>query len=109
MGGGIAMNFASAGVPVTLLEMKQEALDKGIATIRRNYEASMKRGRLDASAVERNMALLHPTLSYADVAGVDLVIEAVFEDMEVKLGVFRSSTGWRSPARSSRATPRRST
>jgi 3-hydroxyacyl-CoA dehydrogenase len=89
MGGGIAMNFASAGVPVMLLEMKQEALDKGLATIRRNYEASMKRGRLDASAVERNMALLRPTLSYGDVAGADLVIEAVFEDMEVKLGVFR--------------------
>jgi 3-hydroxyacyl-CoA dehydrogenase len=89
MGGGIAMSFAGAGVPVTLLEMKQEALDKGLATIRRNYEASMKRGRLDAGAVERNMALLRPTLSFGDVAGVDLVIEAVFEDMEIKLGVFR--------------------
>ena len=89
MGGGIAMSFASAGIPVTLLEMKQEALDKGLATIRSNYEASVKRGRLDAGAVERNVGLISPTLSYGDLAGADLVIEAVFEDMEVKLGVFR--------------------
>src|SRR5262249_42032251 len=89
MGGGIAMSFASAGLPVTLLEMKQEALDKGLATMRRNYEASVKRGRLDAAALERNMALVSPTLSYADLSAVDLVIEAVFEDMEVKLAVVR--------------------
>jgi 3-hydroxyacyl-CoA dehydrogenase len=88
MGGGIAMTFANAGIPVTLLEMKQEALDKGLATIRANYEASVKRGKLDARTLERNLALLRPTLSYADIAGADLVIEAVFEDMEVKLGVF---------------------
>jgi 3-hydroxyacyl-CoA dehydrogenase len=89
MGGGIAMSFASAGMPVTLVEMKQEALDKGLATIRRNYEASVKRGKLDAGKAERNLALLKPTLSYDDIADADLVIEAVFEDMEVKLGVFR--------------------
>ena len=89
MGGGIAMSFASAGIPVTVVETKQEALDKGLATIRRNYEASVKRGKLDAKAAERNLALLEPTLSYADIANADLVIEAVFEDMEVKLGVFR--------------------
>ena len=88
MGGGIAMSFANAGVPVTILEMKQDALDKGLATVRRNYEASMKRGKLDAKAMERNMALLHPTLSYADIDSVDLVIEAVFEDMNVKQAVF---------------------
>jgi 3-hydroxyacyl-CoA dehydrogenase len=89
MGGGIAMSFASAGIPVTLVEMKQEALDKGLATIRRNYEASVKRGKLDAEAAQRNLARLRPTLSYGDIADADLVIEAVFEDMEVKLNVFR--------------------
>jgi 3-hydroxyacyl-CoA dehydrogenase len=89
MGGGIAMNFLNAGIPVTLLEMKQEALDKGVATIRRNYEASVKRGKLDPDRVEKNMALLRPSLSYDDIKSADLVIEAVFEEMGVKEGVFR--------------------
>jgi 3-hydroxyacyl-CoA dehydrogenase len=89
MGGGIAMSFVQAGIPVTLVEMKQAALDNGLATIRRNYEASVKRGKLDTKTVERNLALLSPTLSYDDIAAADMVIEAVFEDMEVKLGVFR--------------------
>jgi 3-hydroxyacyl-CoA dehydrogenase len=89
MGGGIAMNFASAGIPVTIVETKQDALDKGLATVRRNYEASVKRGKLDAKAAERNLALITPTLGMGDVASADLVIEAVFEDMEVKTGVFR--------------------
>jgi 3-hydroxyacyl-CoA dehydrogenase len=89
MGGGIAMNFLNAGIPVTLLEMKQEALDKGLATIRRNYEASVKRGKVAPDKVEKNMALLEATLSYADIASADLVIEAVFEEMGVKEGVFR--------------------
>jgi 3-hydroxyacyl-CoA dehydrogenase len=88
MGGGITMNFLSAGIPVVLLEMKQEALDKGIATIRKNYEGSVKRGKLTVDALERNMALLKPTLSYDDLAGADLVIEAVFEDFDVKAKVF---------------------
>jgi len=90
MGGGIAMSFANAGLAVTLVETRQDALDKGLATIKRNYEASVKRGRLDAKAVERNLGLLTPTLSLSDVASADLVIEAVFEDMDVKLGVFRA-------------------
>jgi 3-hydroxyacyl-CoA dehydrogenase len=89
MGGGIAMNFLNAGIPVTLLEMRQDALDNGVATIRRNYAASVKRGRLAADRVEKNMALLTPTLSYEDVGAADLVIEAVFEEMGVKEGVFR--------------------
>jgi 3-hydroxyacyl-CoA dehydrogenase len=89
MGGGIAMNFLNAGIPVTLLEMKQEALDRGVATIRRNYEASVKRGKLAPDKVEKNMALLKPTLSYDDIKSADLVIEAVFEEMGVKEGVFR--------------------
>jgi len=89
MGGGIAMNFVSAGLPVTILETKQGALDKGLATIRRNYESSVKRGKLDANAAQRNMALLSPTLDFEQLADSDLVIEAVFEDMEVKQDVFR--------------------
>jgi 3-hydroxyacyl-CoA dehydrogenase len=89
MGGGIAMNFLTAGIPVALLEMSREALDKGVATIRRNYEGSLKRGKLTAEALERSMALLAPTLSYEDVANADLAIEAVFEDIEVKEKVFR--------------------
>jgi 3-hydroxyacyl-CoA dehydrogenase len=89
MGGGIAMNFLNAGMPVTLLETKQEALDRGVATIRRNYEASVKRGKLAADKVEKNMALLAPTLSYDDIQSADLVIEAVFEEMGVKESVFR--------------------
>ena len=89
MGGGIAMNFLNAGLPVALLETKQEALDRGVATIRRNYENSAKKGKLTADEVEACMALLAPTLSYDALRDADLVIEAVFEDMGVKETVFR--------------------
>jgi 3-hydroxyacyl-CoA dehydrogenase len=89
MGGGIAMCFANAGVPVQVLEVKQEALDKGIATIRKNYEGSAKKGKLTAVQVEERMELLKPTLSFAELAQADIVIEAVFEDLAVKEGVFR--------------------
>jgi len=89
MGGGIAMNFLSAGLPVTLVEANAEALAKGAAAIRRNYESSMKKGRLTADALEANMSRLTPTLAFADIAAADLVIEAVFEDMNVKERVFR--------------------
>jgi 3-hydroxyacyl-CoA dehydrogenase len=89
MGGGIAMNFLNAGIPVTILETKQEALDRGLATIRRNYESSVKRGKLAPQKLEERMALLKPTLSYDDVKRADLVIEAVFEEMGVKEAVFR--------------------
>jgi 3-hydroxyacyl-CoA dehydrogenase len=89
MGGGITMNFLSAGIPVTLLEMKQEALDGGLATIRRNYESSARKGRLTAQQLEERMALLEPTLSYDDLKDADMVIEAVFEDIAVKEAVFR--------------------
>ena len=88
MGGGIAMNFLSAGIPVTILETKQEALDNGVATIRKNYEGSVKRGKLAPEKLQQNMALLRQTLSYDDVQAADLVIEAVFEDMAVKRAVF---------------------
>lgn len=89
MGGGIAMNFANAGIPVLVLEVKQEALDKGVATIRKNYEASAKKGKLTAAQVEERMKLVKPTLSYSEVAPADIVVEAVFEDLAVKEAVFR--------------------
>ena len=90
MGGGITMNFLNAGVPVALLEMKQEALDRGLATIRKNYENSAKKGKLTAQQVEDRMALVTPTLSYDALRDADLVIEAVFESMDVKEQVFRT-------------------
>jgi 3-hydroxyacyl-CoA dehydrogenase len=90
MGGGITMNFLNAGIPVVLLEMKPEALDKGVATIRKNYENSAKKGKLKAEQVEQRMALITPTVEdYAPFADCDLVIEAVFENMDVKEQVFR--------------------
>jgi len=89
MGGGIAMNFLSAGLPVTLVEANAEALAKGVAAIRRNYESSLKKGRLTADALAANMGRLAPTLAFGDIATSDLVIEAVFEDMDVKGRVFR--------------------
>ncbi len=88
MGGGIAMNFLSAGVPVVILEMKQEALDRGVATIRKNYEAQVKKGKLKPEKYEATMALMSTTLSYDAIGDADMVIEAVFEDMEVKKAVF---------------------
>jgi 3-hydroxyacyl-CoA dehydrogenase len=88
MGGGITMNFLNAGVPVVLLETAQAALDKGVATIRRNYENSLKKGKLTSAQLDERMALLTPTLAYDGLRDVDLVIEAVFEDMAVKQTVF---------------------
>lgn len=88
MGGGIAMNFLSAGIPVTILEMKQEALDRGTGVMRRNYENTAKRGRMTQEQVEAAMGILTPTLDYADLADCDLVIEAVYENMDVKKQVF---------------------
>jgi 3-hydroxyacyl-CoA dehydrogenase len=89
MGGGIAMNFLNAGIPVKMLEMKQEALDKGIATIRKNYEAQLKKGKLKQDKYDQRMALLSTTLSYDDLKDADMVIEAVFEEMGVKEKVFK--------------------
>ena len=90
MGGGIAMNFLNAGIPVVMLEMKQEALDRGVATIRKNYESQVKRGKLKQDKYEARMALLSTTLNYADLKNADMVIEAVFEDMGVKETVFKT-------------------
>ena len=89
MGGGISMNFLNAGIPVKILEMKQEALDRGIATIRKNYEAQVKKGKLKQDKYEQRMGLLSTTLSYDDIGSADLVIEAVFEEIGVKEAVFK--------------------
>ena len=89
MGGGIAMNFLNAGIPVTILETKQEALDRGLATIRKNYEAQVKKGKLKQDKYEQLMALLTSTLSYDDIKDADMVIEAVFEELGVKETVFK--------------------
>jgi 3-hydroxyacyl-CoA dehydrogenase len=88
MGGGIAMNFLNVGIPVTLLEMKQDALDRGVGVIRKNYENTASKGKLTLEQVEQRMALLKPTLSYDDLRDADLVIEAVFETMAIKKDVF---------------------
>ena len=88
MGGGITMNFLTAGIPVTIVEMTQEALDRGVATIRRNYETTVKKGKMDAEQAERAVGLLTPTLDFGALAPCDLVIEAVYESLDVKKEVF---------------------
>ncbi len=88
MGGGISMNFLAKGIPVTIVEMVQENLDRGVGVIRKNYEASAAKGRFTADQVEAMMAALTPTLSLDDLADCDLVIEAVYESMDVKKEVF---------------------
>jgi 3-hydroxyacyl-CoA dehydrogenase len=90
MGGGIAMNFANAGVPVTVLETGQAALDKGLGVVRKNYEGTLKKGRLTQKDFDKRLGLIRGTLSYDDIARADLVIEAVFEDMQVKQRVFET-------------------
>jgi len=89
MGGGIAMAFANAGLPVTLLELKQEALDRGLETIRKNYAATVSKGRLSEQEMAKRMALLSTALAYDAIRDADLVIEAVFEDLGVKESVFK--------------------
>jgi 3-hydroxyacyl-CoA dehydrogenase len=88
MGGGIAMNFLNAGIPVTIVETAQEALNRGVGTIRRNYENTAKKGRLTQADVETRIGLLSPGLSLDALADCDLIIEAVFENMEIKKEVF---------------------
>ena len=89
MGGGIAMNLANAGIPTYIFEVSQELLDKGMAIIRGNYERTAKKGRITQEDVEKRMALIKPTLSYDDFKDVDYVIEAVFEEMDIKKEVFK--------------------
>ncbi len=88
MGGGIAMNFANAGIPVTLVETSQAALDRGLSVVRKNYENTAKRGKMTVADVEKRMALLTGTLEMEALADCDLVIEAIFENMAVKKEVF---------------------
>jgi 3-hydroxyacyl-CoA dehydrogenase len=88
MGGGISMNFLNAGLPVTIVETSQEALDRGLSIIRKNYEATAKKGRMSAADVENRMALLKGTLDFNTLSGKDLVVEAVFEEMSIKKDVF---------------------
>jgi 3-hydroxyacyl-CoA dehydrogenase len=88
MGGGIAMNFLSVGIPVTIVETKQEALDRGVAVIRKNYENSAKKGRFSMEEVEARMGRLTATLALEDLKDADLIIEAVFENMEIKKQIF---------------------
>jgi len=88
MGGGISMNFLSAGIPVTIIEMSQDALDRGTGVMRRNYEASATKGKLTPEQVEKAMGYLQPTLDFAALADCDLIIEAVYENMDVKKEVF---------------------
>jgi 3-hydroxyacyl-CoA dehydrogenase len=88
MGGGISMNFLNAGIPVKILEMKQEAIDKGVGIIRKNYEGQVKKGKLKQDKYDQRMNLLTTTLDYNDLKDADLVIEAVFEEMGVKQKVF---------------------
>ena len=89
MGAGIAMNFANAGIPVYLLETEQTALDKGLSTIQRNYENTLKKGRLTQEQLDKRMALISTTLDYEALSNADIVIEAVFEEISVKETVFR--------------------
>ena len=88
MGGGIAMNFLNAGIETTILDLNAEALTRGLGVVRKNYDFSAKRGRMTEAQVEERMALLKSTTDYSDLADMDLVIEAVFEKMEVKKAVF---------------------
>ncbi len=88
MGGGISMNFLSAGIPVTIIEMAQDALDRGAAVMRKNYDATASKGRMTSEQVEKAMGLLTPTLDFDALADCDLIIEAVYESMDVKKEVF---------------------
>jgi 3-hydroxyacyl-CoA dehydrogenase len=93
MGGGIAMNFANAGIPVTVVEVAREALDRGLGIVRKNYEATASRGRLTAADVEKRMGLITGTTDFNAIKDADIVIEAVFEEMPIKKEVFAKLDG----------------
>jgi 3-hydroxyacyl-CoA dehydrogenase len=88
MGGGISMNFLQKGIPVTIVEMAQDALDRGVGVIRKNYDASAAKGRFKPEQVDQMMGILTPSLSLDDLADCDLIIEAVYENMDVKKDIF---------------------
>ena len=98
MGGGISMNFANVGVPVTIVETNQEALDRGLGAIRKNYENTARKGRLTEEAVEQRCGLIQGTVDMADLADCDLIIEAVFENMAVKKDIFTRLDGIAKPS-----------
>jgi 3-hydroxyacyl-CoA dehydrogenase len=97
MGGGIAMNFANVGIPVTVVEMNQENLDRGLGIVRKNYEATASRGRLTAADVEKRMGLIQGTTDWNAIRDADIVIEAVFEEMPIKKEVFAKLDGLAKP------------
>jgi 3-hydroxyacyl-CoA dehydrogenase len=97
MGGGISMNFLSAGIPVTIVETTQDVLDRGVALMRRNYEASAAKGRITPAQVEGSMSLLTPTLDFGALVSCDLVIEAVYENMDLKKQIFARLDGIAKP------------
>jgi 3-hydroxyacyl-CoA dehydrogenase len=97
MGGGIAMNFANAGIPVTVVEVARDALDRGLGVVKKNYDATASRGRLSAEDVDRRMALIKGTTDFAAVADADIIVEAVFEEMPVKKEVFAKLDGLAKP------------
>ncbi|MCU0869900.1 MAG: 3-hydroxyacyl-CoA dehydrogenase NAD-binding domain-containing protein [Burkholderiales bacterium] len=98
MGGGIAMNFVNVGIPVKLVERAPDALQRGLATIAKNYAATVAKGRLAQDEMDRRMALLTPVDDIAQLGDVDLVVEAVFEEMEVKQAIFRALDAVAKPA-----------
>jgi 3-hydroxyacyl-CoA dehydrogenase len=93
MGGGITMNFVNAGIPVTLVEVKQEFLDRGLGVIKKNYDITAAKGKMTTAAVDQRMGLINGTTRIEDLADVDLVIEAVFENMALKKEIFRKLDG----------------
>jgi 3-hydroxyacyl-CoA dehydrogenase len=93
MGGGIAMNFANVGIPVTVVEVAQDALDRGLGVVRKNYEATASRGRLTMQDVEKRMELISGTTDWSKIADADIVVEAVFEEMPIKKEVFAKIDG----------------
>ena len=109
MGGGIAMTYANAGIPVLLKEVDAAALHRGLATIRRNYDVTMSKGKMTAEQVEKTMALITPTTSYDGFDQVDIVVEAVFEDMDLKKATFAELATVTRPTASSRRIRPRST
>jgi len=93
MGGGITMSFANVGIPVTVLEMNPEALERGLGVIRRNYQIQVQRGRMTEEQLAARMALITGTTRYEDLGSADVVIEAVYENLGVKVDVFRTLEG----------------
>ncbi len=93
MGGGIAMCFANAGIPVTIIDTTQEALDRGVSKIKANYAATVAKGRLTQGEMDKRMALIHPNVNLGKAADADVVVEAVFERMDVKQDIFRKLDG----------------